>query len=157
MRFCPHPAADKTAGGIPNMTKQELTDKEKEERLKRLKEQIDAIIGEFQGDIAGLRFLGGSKHYFDGACDELFDAVEKAYLTTVQHTGECAPSNEDLELFGDLSWGIAEFLEEVAPARIKLDALVLNKCEELVKGSDYLRWKGKRGGRLSAHRAKKQP
>ena len=130
-------------------TKEEKDAKNEDEMRDRLKKQVDAIITELQSDVHGMRCMGGSKHIIDGARDEVFDEVEKVFINIVRQGKALEEGDDAHDAIGEIAWATMEFIEETAHERIKLDTLVLDKCEELVKGNAYVRWMKKKRAKVS--------
>ena len=110
----------------------------------QLKNKVVEILAERQNDIGYIRMLNGSQEYLDGACDDVFDAIEDALVQTVRKGQSLSGGDDAYEAIGDIAWAMVTFLEDTAHARIKLEGLLNDKCEELVKGSESRRWKNSR-------------
>jgi hypothetical protein len=117
--------------------KKNLATESSGELVAGLKRKVNTVVGERQADIGYLRGLGGSKHVWDAACDDVFDAVEGVFVQTVIG-GKALDEEADVyDAIGEIAWAVVTFLDETAPQRLELDAVISAKCEELVKGKSW--------------------
>ncbi|MCX5758755.1 MAG: hypothetical protein NTU83_09680 [Candidatus Hydrogenedentes bacterium] len=75
--------------------------------------------------------------------------MEKVFINTVRQGKALEEGDDAYDAIGEIAWATMEFIEETAHERIKLDTLVLDKCEELVKGNAYVRWMKKKRASVS--------
>lgn len=133
--------------GLSEMEKEEKdADKESAEQQQQLREKVVEAITRIQNDMACLRMLG-SKHVWEGASDEIFDALEKAFVRIVRKGQPLPHGDEAYDVIGKIAWEGVTFLDKIAYDRLELDKLLKRKCAELVNGSPRSRHKSRRSTR----------
>ncbi len=127
---------------------EEQPSKESDEQQQQLKEKVVAAITQIQNDMLCLRMLG-SKHVWEGASDEISDALEKAFVQNVRRGQPLQHGDEAYNVIGEIAWAGVTFLDKIASDRLELEKLLKKKCAELVNGSARSRWKDKRPARTA--------
>ena len=138
MRSCPALVGDKTAGGMNMMKRRcrQQNDVQKKEELgQRLKKETVNAMMEIQNDIRYMGLLNGPKHVLENASDDIFDAVEQAFVNIAREGRPLQEGDPAYEVFPDIAASVVYFLEKIASDWIELDRILNKKCMELAKSS----------------------
>ena len=106
---------------------------------------MEAITG-VQNDMPYLRVLG-SKHGWESASDDIFDAVENAFVQFVRKGRPLQEGDDAHDTISEIAWEAVTYLDKIAYYRIELDKLITEKCAELVTRSVRRNCKAKRRAR----------